>query len=137
MTTISYLCPGEQSHEWSREREVGVLFLPETRRLADVVTRAAQGVLGVATGQDGHIPHVDGSQGVTIADSIVTLSIEPPSDGGVELRLLPGEARSLAAILTRDHGPQRLRDRPRDREDGREPGRDRRQPLARQVDRVA
>ncbi len=105
MTTISYPCPDERRDDdlWSREREIGTLFLPETRRLSGVVTRASQGVLGVETRRSGHIPHDNGQPGATVADSTVALEVNPPTDGGdeLELRLLPGEARSLAAMLTR------------------------------------
>ena len=106
MTTISYPCPNEQAGGDSARDETNGLFLPEIRRIPDTVTRACQGEVDVEPRRHaGWVPSVDGRPGNTILDSVVALFVHPPTDDdradGLELRLLPGEARSLAAMLSR------------------------------------
>lgn len=95
----------------------GGLYLPEVRRFAETVTRAYQGGLSVDTRRPaGLVPNVDGRPGGTFVDSAVMLHVNPPTDDDdavvLELRLLPGEARSLAAMLTRAADEVELGDGP-------------------------
>jgi len=88
----------------AREREVGTLYLPEVRRFAQTVTRAFQGILSVEARRHAGLVDDDGRMGRTLVDSLVVLEANLPTDDDaavLELRLLPGEARSLAALLTR------------------------------------
>ncbi|MDQ6641981.1 MAG: hypothetical protein M3Y66_05735 [Actinomycetota bacterium] len=82
------------------------MFLTERRRSEHFVTRADQGIIAVGSADQILLQDPEQEEGkVCIADEVVVLSWEErgydPRRHFLELQLLPGEARSLAAALIR------------------------------------
>lgn len=91
----------------SHDRGIGGGFMPETSRLPGTVTRPNQGAWEVSLSQVTHRAGPEGNRyGMPYVvnyqeDPVVVLELEHRDGSSTAVRMLPGEARCMAAALVR------------------------------------